>query len=135
MSRTSTQSISIESPPEKVFAFVADPEKLPVWAIGFCKEIRHENGRWIVTTPSGEQIPMRSVANAELGNLDGTWELGPSVEGRSFTRVVPNGGGSDYVFTMVQAAGMPDEVFDAQAAELGRELTVLKAHLETACPL
>jgi hypothetical protein len=49
--------------------------------------------------------------------------------------VVPNGDGADYVFTMVQAAGMPDEVFDAQAEELARELTVLKAHLETACPL
>lgn len=135
MSRTNTQSISIASPPDQVYAFVADPEKLPVWAIGFCKEIREEDGRWIVTTPSGEQIPMRSVADPELGILDGTWELGPSVEGRSFTRVVPNGDGADYVFTMVQAAGMPDEVFDAQAAELARELTVLKAHLETACPL
>lgn len=132
MSRTNTQSISIASPPDTVFAFVADPEKLPVWAIGFCKEIREEDGRWIVTTPSGEQIPMRSVADPELGILDATWELGPSVEGRSFTRVV--GDGADYVFTMVQAAGMPDEVFDAQAAELARELTVLKAHLETACP-
>lgn len=135
MSRTNTQSISIASPPDKVFAFVADPEKLPVWAIGFCKEIRNEDGRWIVTTPSGERIPMHSVAYPELGILDGRWELGPSVEGKSFTRVVPNGEGAVYVFTMVQAPGMPDEVFDAQAAELARELTVLKAHLETACPL
>jgi uncharacterized protein YndB with AHSA1/START domain len=135
MSRTNTQSISIASPPEKVFAFVADPENLPVWAIGFCKEIRIEDERWIVTTPSGEQIPMRSVADAERGLLDGTWEMGPLGEGRSYTRVVPSGDGAEYVFTMVQASGMPDEVFDAQAAELGRELTVLKAHLETACPL
>jgi hypothetical protein len=30
---------------------------------------------------------------------------------------------------------IPDEVFEAQAAELERELTVLKAHLETSCPL
>lgn len=135
MSRTSTHTISIASPPDKVFEFVADPEKLPVWAIGFCKEIRVEDDRWIVTTPSGEEIPMRSVAHPELHVLDGSWELAPSVEGRSFTRVVPNGEGADYVFTMVQADGMPDELFDAQAAELARELTVLKAHLETACPL
>lgn len=135
MSRTKTQTVSIASPPDKVFAFVADPEKLPVWAIGFCKEIREEGGRWIVTTPSGEEIPMRSVAHPDLQILDSAWELGPSVEGRAFTRVVPNGDGADYVFTMVQADGMPDELFDTQAAELARELTVLKAHLETACPL
>ena len=36
---------------------------------------------------------------------------------------------------MHQGDGMPDEVFDAQVAELARELLVLKAHLETACPL
>jgi hypothetical protein len=135
MSRTRTHSISIASPPEKVFEFVADPEKLPVWAIGFCREIANEDGRWIVTTPSGQRIPMQQVANRELGILDGSWELGPSVEGRSYTRVVPNGDGADYVFTMVQAPGQPDEVFEAQSEELARELTVLKAHLETACPL
>ena len=62
MSRTNTQSISIASAPDKVFAFVADPEKLPVWAIGFCKEIREEDGRWIVTTPSGEVFELHSAA-------------------------------------------------------------------------
>ena len=40
-----------------------------------------------------------------------------------------------YTFVMVQAPGMSEETFDAQIAELGRELTVLKAHLETSCPL
>ncbi len=61
--RTSTQSITIKATPGNVFAFVADPENLPKWAIGFAKKIRQ------------------------------------------------------------------------QIAELGRELVVLKAHLETACPL
>jgi hypothetical protein len=136
MSRTSTQTISIASPPEKVFQFVADPEKLPVWAIGFCKEIRlDDDGRWLVTTPKGEQVAIRQEANPELGTLDGVMDMGLPSEGRTYTRVVPNGGGADYVFTMVQPDGMPDEVFDGQSAELARELTVLKAHLETACPL
>jgi hypothetical protein len=36
---------------------------------------------------------------------------------------------------MVQPPGTSSEVFDGQVAELERELTVLKAHLETACPL
>jgi uncharacterized membrane protein len=69
MSRTSTQTISIASPPEKVFAFVADPEKLPVWAIGFCKKVQvADDGRWLVTTPSGEQVAIRQEANAELAS-------------------------------------------------------------------
>ena len=39
------------------------------------------------------------------------------------------------MFSMHQRRACPDEVFDAQVAELARELTVLKAHLESACPL
>jgi hypothetical protein len=57
------------------------------------------------------------------------------LEGRAYTRVVANGEGATYVFTMVQPEGMDDEFFEAQGAELERELTVLKAHLETSCPI
>ena len=49
--------------------------------------------------------------------------------------MVAHDGGSVYTFTMHQAPGMSDDVFEAQVVELGRELSVLKAHLETACPL
>jgi uncharacterized protein YndB with AHSA1/START domain len=135
MQRTSTHTITISSPPDRVFAFVADPHKLPVWAIGFCRDIVDDGDHWLVTTPSGERIPMRSVASSELRVLDSSWELGPQLEGRAYTRVVANGEGATYVFTMVQPEGMADAFFEAQGAELERELTVLKAHLETSCPI
>jgi uncharacterized protein YndB with AHSA1/START domain len=135
MQRTSTHTITISSPPDQVFAFVADPHKLPVWAIGFCRDIVEDGDHWLVTTPSGERIPMRSVASSELRVLDSSWELGPQLEGRAYTRVVANGEGATYVFTMVQPEGMADAFFEAQGAELERELTVLKAHLETSCPI
>jgi uncharacterized protein YndB with AHSA1/START domain len=135
MQRTSTHSISIASPPDQVFAFVADPRRLPVWAIGFCRDVVEAEDHWLVTTPGGERIPMRSVASSALRVLDSSWELGPQLEGRAYTRVVANGEGATYVFTMVQPEGMADEFFEAQGAELERELTVLKAHLETSCPI
>ena len=134
MARTITKSIDIASPPNRVLEFVADPEQLPLWAIGFCREIRRDGEGWIVTTPAGDEIPMRSQANPELGVVDTSWELG-LVNGRAFSRVVPNGAGADYVFTMVRPDGMPDEMFEAQGEELAREFTVLKARLESACPL
>ena len=49
--------------------------------------------------------------------------------------VMPHAAGTLYAFSMHQTVDIPDDVFDAQVAELERELTVLKAHLETACPL
>jgi hypothetical protein len=40
------------------------------------------------------------------------------------TRVMPHAGGTLYAFSMHQTPDIPDEVFDAQVAELERELTV-----------
>ena len=133
--RTSTQSIAIDAPAEEVFDFVADLEKLPKWAIGFAKAIRSENGRWLVTTGNGEEIAIRAVTNPQFGVVDYHMSPAPGVEFPAVSRVVPNGGGAEYVFTMFQLPGMPDEVFEQQIAELGRELVVLKANVESACPL
>jgi hypothetical protein len=132
--RTSTQSITIAAAPADVYEFVADPERLPRWAIGFAKAIRRERGTWLVRTGAGDELPLRIDADPARGVVD--FHAGPAgAEVPSTTRVVPNGDGSEYVFTMFQPAEMPDETFEAQIAELQRELTVLKATLESSCPL
>ena len=133
--RTSTQSITIAAAPGDVFAFVADPENLPKWAIGFCKEVRDDDGTWIVTTGSGDEVAVRMIVNSEFGVVDSIMSPVPGVEVPGSARVVSNEDGSEYVFTMFQPPAMPDDIFEQQIAELGRELIVLKAHLETACPL
>ena len=132
--RTSTQTISIAAPTEAVFDFVSSVEKLPAWAIGFAKGVREDNGTWLVTTGSDEELPIRIDGDRERGVVD-FW-FGPTgAEVPAATRIVGNDDGAEYVFTMFQPPGMPDAVFEAQIAELGRELTVLKAHVESACPL
>jgi hypothetical protein len=80
-------------------------------------------------------MPLRIESDPASGVVDYVSVPAPGVEVPAHTRVVAHGTGSVYTFTMHQAPGMPDEVFDAQIAELDRELSVLKAHLETACPL
>jgi hypothetical protein len=133
--RTHTTSITIESPREQAFAYLADGEKLPVWAIGFAKAIEPTDDGWLVTLASGDRMPLRIECDAATGVVDFVSLPAPGVEVPAHTRVVPHGSGTLYTFSMHQGADMPDEVFDAQAAELARELQVLKAHLESACPL
>ena len=133
--RSHTTSITIEAPPEDAFAYLADGEKLPVWAIGFAKAIERTNDGWLVTIARGERMPLRIDSDAATGVIDYISLPAPGVEVPAHTRVVPHGSGTLYTFSMHQAVGMPDDVFDAQVAELGRELQVLKAHLESACPL
>jgi hypothetical protein len=133
--RASTQTITIEATPEQVFDFVADLEKLPTWAIGFAKGIREEDGTWLVRTGSGDEIAIRTATDRGLGVVDYQMGTESGAETPARTRVVPNEQGAEYVFTMFQPAGMPDEAFERQIAELGRELVVLKATLESSCPL
>ena len=134
--KTHTTSIALHSPPARTFEYLSDASKLPVWAIGFAKAIEPGAGDgWLVTLASGERMALRIDSDPATGVIDYVSMPAPDVEVPAHTRVVAHDTGSVYTFTMHQAPGMPDEVFDAQVSELARELSVLKAHLETACPL
>ena len=133
--RSHVASIEIAAPPVDTFEFVADPERLPTWAIGFAKAIERDGEQWAVTTASGDRVGIRVETDTEAGVVDYLMSPAPGVELPARTRVVGNDGGSVYTFVMLQAPGMPDAVFAQQARELERELIVLKAHLETSCPL
>ena len=133
--RTHTTSIRIDTSTEAAFAFVSDAAKLPVWAIGFAKAIERDADGWLVTLASGDRVGLRIDSDRSTGVVDYVLLPAPGVEAPAHTRVMPHGGGTLYAFSMHQTPDIPDEVFDAQIAELERELTVLKAHLETACPL
>jgi hypothetical protein len=133
--RTHTTSIEIHAAAPDTFAFVADGAKLPTWAIGFAKAIEPTGDGWLVTLASGDRLPLRIDSDPATGVVDYVMLPAPGVEVPAHTRVVSHAGGTLYAFSMHQTPDIPDDVFDVQVAELERELTVLKAHLETACPL
>jgi hypothetical protein len=68
--RTHTTSIEIQAPPSDTFAFVADGEKLPLWAIGFAKAIEPDGDQWIVTLASRERLPLRIDSEPATGVVD-----------------------------------------------------------------
>ena len=68
--RSNTQAISIDSPADRAFAFVADPNNLPRWAIGFAKDVRRGGDLgYVVTTGQGD-VPLRVATDAQLGVVD-----------------------------------------------------------------
>jgi hypothetical protein len=131
--RSETKSIFIEAPPAKVVEFLAQVDNLPRWAVGFAKAVTRDGGRWFVTTGAGE-VGIRIGADARSGVVDFWMSPAPGVEALAASRVVPNGAGSEYVFTQFQTPGMPDEVFEKNVKALEHELTVLRAVLEVQCP-
>ena len=132
--RSDTKSVTIRTPPSKVVEFLADPRNLLRWAVGFAKAVEHADGRWLVTTGSGK-VGIRIETEPRSGVVDFVVMPAPGVEALSASRVLPNGSGSEYVFTQFQAGGMPDDVFERNVKALEHELTVLRALLEVECPL
>ncbi|HKA84972.1 MAG TPA: hypothetical protein VKD21_13965 [Acidimicrobiales bacterium] len=133
--RSNTQTISIDSPVDRAFAFVAEPDNLPRWAIGFAKEVKQGGDLgYVVTTGQGE-VALGVATDAHLGVVDFHMTDPSGAEAVAHSRVLPRGDGAEYVFTQFQAPGMADAVFDGQVAALAHELVALKALLEVECPL
>ncbi len=133
--RSDTQTITVERHPQEVFAFVAEPANLPVWAKGFARAIQRDGDAWRVTTPHGEEVAIRYVADPACGIVDFHISAAPGVEFVAASRVVPNGAGAEYIFTQFQPPAMPDAVFEGQVRTLAQEPVILKHTLELACPV
>ena len=121
LSHAETRSISIDATPESVFAFVADPYNLPRWAPAFASAVRPDGDRWVVTSGDTE-LTIVVRASRELGTVDLLG--GPDLTIGAFTRVLPNAGGSEYLFTLF----FPDET-SAQA--IAAQMDVVEEELRT----
>jgi hypothetical protein len=123
--RSDTQSVTLPADHAEVFDFLANPENLPQWAVGFCRSIRRDGDGWLVDT-GHEEVPMRFTTDATLGVIDFHFSPAPGVDAVARSRVVPNDDDSEYLFTQFQTPDMPDEVFEAQRTTLADELEVLR---------
>lgn len=83
----------------------------------------------MVETADGP-LGFRFVPRNELGVLDHAVRLPSGVEVFVPMRVVPNGDGSEVIFTLFQAPGMSDEKFAEDAAMVERDLRTLRRVLE-----
>jgi hypothetical protein len=132
MQRTHTVSVGIPVPPATVYTFVADPGNLPVWAPGFVHSIEHRNGQWIGQTTLGEARMSFAPAN-DLGVLDHDVEIG-GTSVHNAVRVIPNGKGSEVLFTVIQVPGVSDEQFQTDLEKVRADLNKLRTVLEHQSP-
>jgi hypothetical protein len=121
-----TVTATFTAPPQEVFAYLADIEKLPEWATEFARELQLVDGQYKVVNGLGEFF-VEIRADPASGVVD--MLAGPDQEHLLCfpTRVVaaPTGG-SALTFTMFQAPGQPDEQFESQHASLLREFENLE---------
>lgn len=127
--RSETVTTVLAAPRERVFEYMADIRNLPKWATEFARELREEDDGYRVVNNLGEFV-FEIRADDRTGVID--MYAGPSRDELAVfpTRAValPDGRTS-YSFTMFQAPGMPDELFESQYASLKREFENIKAIL------
>jgi hypothetical protein len=70
-----------------------------------------------------------------VGTIDFHMAPAPGVEAVAYARAVPNGDGTEFMFTQFQSPDVGDEMFDQLVAAVGHELVALRALLEVECPL
>jgi hypothetical protein len=127
--RSETVTTVLPASRERVFAYMSDIRNLPEWATEFARELREQDGEYRVVNNLGEFV-FEIRADERTGVID--MYAGPSREELAVfpTRVVslPDGTTS-FSFTMFQAPGMPDELFESQHASLKREFENIEAIL------
>ena len=121
--------MSIARPPAEVYAYVVDAMNLAAWAHAFCRSVRRDGAEWIVDTPDGP-VRLRFVTWNQWGVLDHVVTLASGEKIVNPMRVIPNGAGTEVLFTVFQRAGMSDARFYEDASLVHRDLHTLKQVLE-----
>ena len=128
MYRAHTVSVGIAVDPKRVYAYASDPSNLPVWAPGFVKSIEKQAGTWIAQTTLGE-VTVRFAPANDFGVVDHEIDL-PTSTFHNPMRIIPNGMGSEVLFTLIQLPEVSDEQFQRDMDTVRADLNKLRTVLE-----
>ena len=127
--KSKTVTAVLPAPRERVFAYLADVENLPRWAVGLGTSYREEGDVLVADGPLGE-VRVRFVEKNRFGVLDHVVTLPSGDVVHNAMRVVPNGDGCEVVLTLFRQPGMTDEQFERDAEWVARDLQTLKRVLQ-----
>jgi hypothetical protein len=125
-------SVSIDRSPDLVYQFAVRPENLPKWAVGLGTSFRRRpDGSWTAEGGPVGSATVRFVERNRLGVLDHdvTVESGETIHNP--IRVLPNGRGSEVVFTLFRQPGVSAVQFADDAKAVEKDLNTLKRLLES----
>jgi hypothetical protein len=126
-----TKTIQIQRSVADTYAFVSDPNTMPLWAIHNVKAIRRlDEQRWEMDTPHGKAIlvPHYEKTNAIVDHEyidanDGRWSVSARVVAVGPTESI-------YIITLAKPEAMPVEAFHMGMKLMDDELEALKANVE-----
>jgi hypothetical protein len=121
---------TIHRSPADVYAYVSDPRTLPEWASGLSTTISRVDDQWVAESDLG-RVTVEFAPDNPYGVLDHVVTLPDGTAVTNPLRVVPNGDGSDVVFSLFQASDGNLDSFEVDAATVVGDLARLKVLLES----
>jgi hypothetical protein len=122
-------SASIERAPDAVYRFASNIAAWSEWAAGLGRPLRREGDAWVFESTMGEVLVRVAEPNAyRVLDHDVTLPSGATVHNP--LRVLPNGAGSEIVFSVFRQPGTTDEAHTRDTAAVARDLRTLKGLLE-----
>jgi Polyketide cyclase / dehydrase and lipid transport len=119
-----TRSTTVAAAPSAVLDLVGDPRTLPRWAPAFARGVRPDEGdRWVVDSGAGEFVIRVLRRSDAAGTVD---FVAPDEDRGLFTRVVPNGDGSELVLTLIISPQITPEALERQTAVLEAEVRAIR---------
>lgn len=123
-------SVTIARAPAEVYEFASDPRNLTRWAAGLARsEVRQDGDAWVADSPLGK-VRVKFASRNPFGVMDHDVTLESGVTVHNPMRVVPNGDGSEFTFTLIRRPGMSDAEFAQDKAAIEKDLKTLKDLLE-----
>ena len=127
------QSIDLQVPRERAFAFIADPRQLPLWTSAFAAVA---DGRAQMRTPRGEvEVGLDVRSSAEHGTVDWRMTFPDGTLATAFSRVVEVDRERCIFSFVLMPPPVPLEelegALDAQSRTLAEELINLKRRVES----
>ncbi len=122
-------SVVVERSADDVYAYAADPSRLPEWAAGLSGSIAQVDGSWVAQSPMGRVVVEPAPPNA-FGVLDHVVVLPTGERVTNPLRVLPLGDGCEVVFSLRRAPGASDEELERDADAVRADLRTLKRLLE-----
>ncbi|MFB7494405.1 SRPBCC family protein [Streptomyces sp. NPDC056161] len=122
--------IHVDRPVADVYAYASNPANLPAWARGLGESIEETDGRWVAPSSPMGRVVVAFVPANDLGVLDHDVTLPSGETVHNPLRVIPDGTGSEVVFTLRRRPGMSDAEFQRDADMVAADLARLKDLVE-----
>jgi uncharacterized protein YndB with AHSA1/START domain len=122
-------AVPIDRPAADVYAYASDPAHIPQWAPGLGTVVEQADGVWYVETPGG-RVRLDYAPPNDYLVLDHDVTPPGGEPAHNPMRVLPDGDGSEVVFTLRRWPGMTDDEWERDALAVAADLARLKQILE-----